>query len=179
MTVSTETWYTGFHPYTMQPVFSAKTQREKLAQRLFFFWYKPEERKHIIAELRRIGRPDLIEKLYGKRRELTLHFFFRLSERKRCQKERTPAVPVGLLRTAFSLKGRNSLRSDSLPFLTASSRPPLHARRSMPESHAASSHTNATAQCRMAAPKRRGVKRRARFCVKNGRLSERSEFPDV
>ena len=29
----------------------------------------------------------------------------------------------------------------------------------------------------MAAPKRRGVKRRARFCVKNGRLSERSEFP--
>ena len=68
MTVSTETWYTGFHPYTLQPVFSAKTQREKLAQRLFFFWYKPEERKHIIAELRRIGRPDLIEKLYGKRR---------------------------------------------------------------------------------------------------------------
>ena len=67
MTVSTETWYTGFHPYTMQPVFSAKTQREKLAQRLFFFWYKPEERKHIIAELRRIGRPDLIEKLYGKK----------------------------------------------------------------------------------------------------------------
>ena len=67
MTVSTETWYTGFHPYTLQPVFSAKTQREKLAQRLFFFWYKPEERKHIIAELRRIGRPDLIEKLYGKK----------------------------------------------------------------------------------------------------------------
>ena len=51
----------------MQPVFSAKTQREKFAQRLFFFWYKPEERKHIIAELRRIGRPDLIDKLYGRR----------------------------------------------------------------------------------------------------------------
>ena len=67
MTVSTEAWYTGFHPYTLQPVFSAKTQREKLAQRLFFFWYKPEERKHIITELRRIGRPDLIEKLYGKK----------------------------------------------------------------------------------------------------------------
>ena len=33
-----------------------------------------------------------------------MHFFFRLSERKRCQKERTPAVPVGLLRLAFSLK---------------------------------------------------------------------------
>lgn len=37
MTVATEAWYTGFHPYTLEPVFSAKTQREKLAQRQFFF----------------------------------------------------------------------------------------------------------------------------------------------
>ena len=66
MTVSTEAWYTGFHPYTLQPVFSAKTQREKLAQRQFFFWYKPEERQNIIRELRRIGRADLIDKLYRK-----------------------------------------------------------------------------------------------------------------
>jgi radical SAM superfamily enzyme YgiQ (UPF0313 family) len=67
MTVATEAWYTGFHPYTLEPVFSAKTQREKLAQRQFFFWYKPEERRNIINELRRIGRTDLIDKLYGKR----------------------------------------------------------------------------------------------------------------
>ena len=67
MTVSTEAWYTGYHPYTLEPVFSAKSQREKLAQRQFFFWYKPEERKHIINELRRIGRQDLIDQLYGKR----------------------------------------------------------------------------------------------------------------
>jgi radical SAM superfamily enzyme YgiQ (UPF0313 family) len=67
MTVATEAWYTGFHPYTLEPVFSARTQREKLAQRQFFFWYKPEERKKIVAELRRIGRPDLIDKLYGRR----------------------------------------------------------------------------------------------------------------
>ena len=65
MTVSTEAWYTGYHPYTLEPVFSAKTLREKLAQRQFFFWYKPEERRHIIQELHRIGRPDLIDKLYG------------------------------------------------------------------------------------------------------------------
>ena len=52
MTVATEAWYTGFHPYTLEPVFSAKTQREKLAQRQFFFWYKPEERRNIINELR-------------------------------------------------------------------------------------------------------------------------------
>ena len=67
MTVATEAWYSGFHPYTLEPVFSAKTQREKLAQRQFFFWYKPEERKNILNELRRIGRQDLIDKLYGKR----------------------------------------------------------------------------------------------------------------
>lgn len=66
MTVATEAWYSGYHPYTLEPVFSAKTQREKLAQRQFFFWYKPEERRNIINELRRLGRPDLIDKLYGK-----------------------------------------------------------------------------------------------------------------
>ena len=65
MTVATEAWHTGYHPYTLQPIFSAKTQREKLAQRMFFFWYKPEERKAIIQELKRMGRSDLIDKLYG------------------------------------------------------------------------------------------------------------------
>lgn len=66
MTVATETWYTGLHPYTLEPVYSAKTQRDKLAQRQFFFWYKKEEHQRIIAELRRIDRPDLIKKLFGK-----------------------------------------------------------------------------------------------------------------
>ena len=65
MTISTETWYTGFHPYTLEPVFSAKTPKEKLAQRMFFFWYKPEERRNIERELKRIGRPDLITQLYA------------------------------------------------------------------------------------------------------------------
>ena len=64
MTVATEAWYTGYHPYTLQPIFSAKTQKEKLAQRMFFFWYKPEERRAIIQELKRMGRSDLIDKLY-------------------------------------------------------------------------------------------------------------------
>lgn len=66
MTVATEAWYTGFHPYTLEPIFSAKTPKEKLAQRMFFFWYKPEERRAIINELRKIGRTDLIDKLYGR-----------------------------------------------------------------------------------------------------------------
>jgi len=64
MTVSTEAWYSAYDPYTLEPVFSAKTPREKLAQRQFFFWYKPEERRNIEKELKRIGRIDLIGKLY-------------------------------------------------------------------------------------------------------------------
>ena len=65
MTVSTETWYTGYDPYTLEPVFSAHTPKEKLAQRMFFFWYKPEERRNIEYELKKIGRSDLISQLYG------------------------------------------------------------------------------------------------------------------
>ena len=64
MTVSTEAWYTGYDPYTLEPIFSAKTPKEKLAQRQFFFWYKPEARRDIECELKRIGRSDLISKLY-------------------------------------------------------------------------------------------------------------------
>ena len=66
MTVSTEAWYTGLHPYTLQPIYSARSQRDKSAQRQFFFWYKPEMRRAIMDELRRIGRRDLIDKLFGR-----------------------------------------------------------------------------------------------------------------
>lgn len=66
MTVSTEAWYTGLHPYTLQPVWSAKTQKEKLAQRQFFFWYKPSERQNILRLLRQMNRSDLIAALYNK-----------------------------------------------------------------------------------------------------------------
>lgn len=69
MTISTETWYTGYDPYTLQPVFSAKGQRDKLEQRMFFFWYKPEERQRIIAALHRMNRPDLIARLYGRKQQ--------------------------------------------------------------------------------------------------------------
>ena len=64
MTIATETWYTGYDPYTLEPVFSAKTPAEKQAQRQYFFWYKPEERRKIEQSLRRIGRQDLIKKLF-------------------------------------------------------------------------------------------------------------------
>lgn len=64
MTVATEIYYTGYHPYTGERVYTARTEREKLAQRQFFFWWKPESRASILAELRKMHRPDLIQALY-------------------------------------------------------------------------------------------------------------------
>lgn len=66
MTVSTEAYYTGYHPYTLEPIFTAHNPKEKLAQRQFFFWYQREYKNQIINELRKLGRKDLIDKLYGK-----------------------------------------------------------------------------------------------------------------
>lgn len=65
MTLSTEIYYTGYHPYTEEKIYTARTQDEKLAQRQFFFWYKPEQRKHIQSELQKMDRQDLISRLYG------------------------------------------------------------------------------------------------------------------
>lgn len=65
MTVATVIYYSGYHPYTLEKVYTAKSAREKEAQRQYFFWYKPEERKSIIQSLSRIGRKDLIPKLFG------------------------------------------------------------------------------------------------------------------
>ena len=74
MTVSTEAWYTGYDPYTLQPVFSAKTPADKLAQRQFFFWYKPEEQRAIERTLRMMNRPDLIKKLGMRNEGLGMRF---------------------------------------------------------------------------------------------------------
>jgi uncharacterized radical SAM protein YgiQ len=66
MTLSTEIFYTGYHPYTLQPVYTAKTKEDKQNQRQFFFWYNREYKDRIIRSLNRIKRPELIKKLYGK-----------------------------------------------------------------------------------------------------------------
>jgi uncharacterized radical SAM protein YgiQ len=66
MTLSTEIFYSGYHPYTLEPVFTAKTQNEKLAQRQYFFWYHNEYKQEIIRSLNRLKRPDIIKKLYSK-----------------------------------------------------------------------------------------------------------------
>ena len=64
MTLSTEIYYTGFHPYTGDRVFTATTRDEKLAQRKYFFWYDMTYRLEITKSLKRLHRPDLLRKLY-------------------------------------------------------------------------------------------------------------------
>ena len=68
MTLATEMYHTGLDPYTMKPIFVARTRDEKLAQRQFFFWYKPEMRAQIKSALKRMGRIDLIDRLFGKKK---------------------------------------------------------------------------------------------------------------
>lgn len=65
MTVASEMYYTGYNPYTLEKVFTARTKEQKLAQRQFFFWYQPEYRQQLIRALQRIKRNDLAEKLFG------------------------------------------------------------------------------------------------------------------
>ena len=67
MTLSTEMYYTGIHPYTLEKVDTAHTKEQKLDQRQFFFWYKPECRRQITHVLQRLGRKDLVDKLFRKR----------------------------------------------------------------------------------------------------------------
>ena len=64
MTLSTEIYYTGFHPYTGERVFTATTRDEKLAQRKYFFWYDKTYRFEITQSLKRLHRPDLLRKLF-------------------------------------------------------------------------------------------------------------------
>jgi len=63
MTLSTVIYYSGYHPYTLKPVFTARNRDERLEQNRFFFWYKKENRVWIKKTLEKLNRPDLAEKL--------------------------------------------------------------------------------------------------------------------
>ena len=64
MTLATEIYYSGYDPYTLKPVYVAKTKQEKLDQQRFFFWYKPENRQYVKNALRKIGKALWIDKLF-------------------------------------------------------------------------------------------------------------------
>jgi len=65
MTVATVMYYSGYHPYSLKKIYTAKSKKEKELQRKFFFWYKKEERKELIAELTKAGKKDWVERLLG------------------------------------------------------------------------------------------------------------------
>lgn len=67
MTVATEIYYSGYHPYTGEKIFTATRPEEKLAQRQYFFWYDKTYRRGIETSLRRLHRPDLLARLFTKR----------------------------------------------------------------------------------------------------------------
>jgi aminopeptidase C len=58
-------YYTGVHPYTLQPIKTVKTKEEKLNQNRFFFWYKRENRDWIKQRLQKANQPELAAKLLG------------------------------------------------------------------------------------------------------------------
>ena len=64
MTLATEIYYSGVHPYTLKPIYTAKTKEEKLNQRQYFFWYDRNYKSKIIQSLNKLKRQDLIKKLY-------------------------------------------------------------------------------------------------------------------
>jgi len=67
MTVATVIYYAGVHPYTLKPVYTARSEQERDEQHRFFFWWKPENRTWIKKTLDSAGRPDLAEKLLEKK----------------------------------------------------------------------------------------------------------------
>ena len=74
MTLATEMYHTGLDPYTLKPVYVARTKDDKLAQRQFFFWYKPEERRAIKQFLQKIKRTDIADRLFaGENNVVTRH----------------------------------------------------------------------------------------------------------
>ncbi|MCH5241653.1 MAG: YgiQ family radical SAM protein [Muribaculaceae bacterium] len=64
MTLASEIFYSGIHPYTGEKVYTATQEKEKLAQRRMFFWYKPEEINAIKQDLKKINRFDILKKLF-------------------------------------------------------------------------------------------------------------------
>lgn len=64
MTLATVVYYSGYHPYTLEKIYTARSKDAKENQRKFFFWYKREYKASIIRDLKSKGRNDLINKLF-------------------------------------------------------------------------------------------------------------------
>ena len=83
MTVATIIYYTGLHPYTLQPIYTAKSPKEKKKQHLFFFWHKRENHQEIRDRLQSIGREDLIDKLISDKKRHNKREYLKKRSKKR------------------------------------------------------------------------------------------------
>ena len=59
-TISTCMYHTGLNPYTMEPIYVPKGERERNLQRALLQWRRPEKKKLVLEALRKTGRTDLI-----------------------------------------------------------------------------------------------------------------------
>ena len=66
MTVATVMYYSGYHPYSLEPVSTPRTAQAKRDQNRFFFWYKKENQAWIRRTLKRLHKPGLADVLLGK-----------------------------------------------------------------------------------------------------------------
>lgn len=63
MTLATVIYHSGYDPYTLKRVYTARSKNEKLNQQKFFFWYKRENRDWIKNTLNKLNRRDILKKL--------------------------------------------------------------------------------------------------------------------
>lgn len=68
MTVATVIYYSGYHPYTLKPIKTPKSEQDKKDQNRFFFWYKKENQNWIRNVLSGRGENELLNKLINNRK---------------------------------------------------------------------------------------------------------------
>lgn len=73
MTVATVIYYSGYHPYTLEKMYTPVSKTEKLNQRMFLFWYKKEYRQKIIDRLKSLNRMDMVRKLFPDKEPVREH----------------------------------------------------------------------------------------------------------
>ena len=68
MTVATEIYYSGYHPYTLEPVFTARTKEEKLTQRQYFFQYNSRSKPPQEGGFKNVGNRKNTSKSQDRKR---------------------------------------------------------------------------------------------------------------
>jgi uncharacterized radical SAM protein YgiQ len=68
MTVATEIYATGVHPYDGAEVCVARSPEEKQEQRSFFFWYKPEMKAVLRKSMQRLGLGEMARRLLDEKK---------------------------------------------------------------------------------------------------------------